>query len=232
MVPLGWVPLDGRTVTETDFPTLFTIPALASYIQGNTPNRVMVLPNVTQRVLLANFATAGQLGGSNQIQLLLGHMPPHNHNVGVVSGGGFSLSGRTSRAGQHGHAVSGGAHGHGVNDPGHKHLGFEGPTGLNGYAICAFWGGQNKIDAYFNDRSHTYSVEMLQWTMAAYTGITISSAGSEHNHEVTQAGDHDHVTTFDPVPAHIHNVTQDTVGSGSPYNFTPAHLAVYCYIRS
>ena len=53
--------------------------------------------------------------------------------------------------------------------------------------ISLMWGGKNKIDALFNDRNHTYSVEAFDWTKPALTGISISAAGSEHSHYVQPA---------------------------------------------
>ena len=232
MVPLGWVPLDGRTVDEGTYPTLFTVPALAQYITGTAPNRSMILPDARRRVFLTDFTAGGQLGGSNSISLLTSNLPPHKHNVQTLAAGALNMSARTGRAGAHRHAVTGGEHTHTVSDPGHKHRAMEGPTGLPGDPICAFWGGQNKIDALFNDRSHTYSVEPLQYTMPGLTGITISSAGSWHTHEVDTQGDHDHVITMDPVAAHVHATSEDTVGQGAAINTTPAHIAVYAYVRT
>jgi hypothetical protein len=70
-------------------------------------------------------------------------------------------------------------------------------------------------------------------TRPAYTGITyIGSAGSEHIHEVSQAGDHDHPVSVDSVPNHPHNVIEEFVGLGTPLPYTPAYLSVYCYIKA
>jgi microcystin-dependent protein len=232
MGPLGWVPLDGRTVNETTYPTLFTIPALTTYITGTAPNRSMTLPDARRRVLLTDFTgEAGRVGGSSTLALGLANLPAHKHNTKTLSAGSLSLTARTGRAGSHRHSVTGGEHGHAVNDPGHQHAGMD-FFGYQSPVIALMWGGQNKIDALFNDRSHTYSVDQMLWTSKAVTGLTISSSGSWHVHEVDVQGDHDHAIVIDPVAAHVHNVTEDTVGSGTPVDTTPAYLAVYTYVRS
>ncbi len=229
MGPLGWISLDGSVITETDAPALFTIPALQGYISGSSP-RVMTLPDARRRVMLYSPDDIGRLGGQSSFTLAPMHMPAHKHNVKVLSGGGANPQVRLSRAAGHVHSVTGGAHGHSVSDPGHAHYGADYPTG-GGFIVTA-WGGQNKIDALFNDRSHTYSVEQALWTRAAFSNISVTATGSTHQHDVSTAGDHDHQATVDAIPGHVHNTTEDTIGSGGPVNFTPAYLAVYAYIRS
>jgi hypothetical protein len=229
MTPLGWVALRGQTVTETQYGGLFSIPALGTPIAGSP--RTLVLPDARRRVLLTDYMTAGRTGGSNSVILALANLPTHGHNPRVQQAGGYNLSARTGHAGGHGHSVTGGAHPHSLNDPGHKHPALEGP-GFNSSAIGLMWGGQNKIDALFNDRSHTYSVEPFQWGGIALTGISINSAGSEHAHEVSSAPDHDHTVSLDPVPSHSHAALEDLVGQGTAVDTTPAYIAVYTYVRS
>jgi hypothetical protein len=120
-----------------------------------------------------------------------------------------------------------------VNDPGHAHNGFANPiNGLPGAAVALMWGGQNKIDAYFNDRSHTYSVEAMDWTTSAFTGIEIGETGSQHVHETETATDHTHLVTVDQILPHGHTVTETSVGAGVAVNYTPMYFSVYMYIRS
>lgn len=230
MGPLGWISLDGSLVTEVEAPTLFTIPSLAIYI--NTPPsgpRTMALPDARRRVMLYSPDDVGRIGGSNTIAIGLANMPPHKHNTVVQQGGGANPQVRIARNGIHRHNVYGGAHGHNVNDPGHSHNGTDHPQG-NQFVSLA-WGGRNKIDAFFNDRSHTYSVEAADWTRPAVTGITIDSAGSEHGHGMDDQGDHDHQATIDAIAAHPHSATEDTVGGGAALSFTPAYLAIYAYVK-
>jgi microcystin-dependent protein len=230
MTPLGWIALDGSVVTEVEALSLFDIPALSIYI--NTPPsgpRTMALPDARRRVLLYSPDDAGRLGGANSFTIGIPNMPLHKHNTVVQQGGGAQPQVRISRNGIHRHNVFGGAHGHNLDDPGHAHYGAD--HILGGGFICAAYGGRNKIDAYFNDRSHTWSVEMAEWTRPALTGITVSSAGSEHGHGMDDQGDHDHQATIDPIPAHPHSVSEDTVGGGAAVPFTPAYLAIYAYVK-
>jgi hypothetical protein len=230
---LGWIPLDGALVTEAEAPSLFNVPSLAIYI--NTPPsgpRTMTLPDARRRVMLFNPDELGRVGGQTSIAIALANMPPHKHNTIVQHGGGANPQVRIGRNGIHRHNVWGGAHGHSVSETPHRHHGMEGPNGTNGDVVALFWGGQNKIDAFFNDRSHTFSVENLQWTMPATTGLVVSSAGSEHAHEMDDQGDHDHQATIDSIAPHPHTAQEDTVGGGQSIPFTPAYLAVYAYVRA
>jgi microcystin-dependent protein len=229
MSPLGWVPLDGSIVTEADVPALFTIPALQQYISGSSP-RVMTLPDARKRVLLYSPDDIGRLGGQTAFSLPPSAIPTHNHNVRLQTGGGANPQVHVAQTAAHVHAVTGGAHPHDVSDPGHAHYGADYLTG--GGFIVAAMGGQNKIDALFNDRSHTYSVEMALWTRKAFSGVQVTAGNSDHQHNVSSSGAHDHQATVDAIPGHVHNVLQDNVGLGAAVPFTPAYLAVYTYVRS
>jgi len=230
MVPMGWVPLLGQTISEASYPSLFGLVSLQGYISGIAPNRTMTLPNATGRVLMSiGSGTAGAVGGSNSITLTPAQLPKHRHNTRIEYGGGTVPVGRTSRSGTHRHSLSGGEHSHPVNDPGHGHNDGEWPAGA---FVCLVWGGNNKIDALFNDRNHTYSVEAVHWTRPAVTNITIGSSGSGHGHNVSDDGDHDHVVYLDSIPAHIHGISEDDVGLGAAINTTPAYLTSYTYLRS
>ncbi len=237
MRPLGWILLNGDTVSETDVPTLFTISALQPYITGGiAPNRSMTLPDARRRVLMSSdtamVLSADQPDGFNLVRVRTANMPPHKHNVKVNPGGGFSPQATTLPGGRHGHStISGGEHGHLVNDPGHAHAGMD-FFGYQLQVIGTFWGGKNKIDALFNDRSHTYSVEPMLWTTPAYTGISISTAGSTHGHVISEANDHVHGVSMSPIPDHPHSNTEDTVGNGAPIDITPAYITVFTYVRS
>ena len=232
MIPKGWLPLDGRTISETQYPRLFTLAALGSFVTGTAPNRSMVLPNATDRVLIQKATGAGTVGGSNTRNLTLAQMPQHNHNVAVAPNTEYGQTStvNTSRAGTHGHQVTGGAHGHPVSDPGHAHNGFD--RGDGGEPIVTSWGGRNKIDAFFNDRNHTYSVEKATWTRTSYSNISVGSAGSDHGHNVIENGDHQHVVYVVPPPPHVHSVSQENRGSGEAVDITPAYLAIYTYVRT
>jgi hypothetical protein len=227
----GWLALAGQVIQEGVYPTPFAIPALGPYIiaGGTAPTRSMTLPDARNRMLMG-AATAAVMNGSNSISLLLANLPPHKHNVVTQKNGGLDLTARTGPGGRHGHATKGGQgrHGHNVNDPGHMHIG---SSTFAGAFVGLVWGGQNKIDAYFNDRSHTYSVEAVDGTMPAYTDITVGMTGSEHIHETEVAEDHSHPISIDHVDPHDHIVTEDSVGNGTPISYSPAHMTVYVYLR-
>jgi hypothetical protein len=238
MVPLGWIPLDGSTVPESAAtPGLFAIPALAPYISGLAPNRVLTTPNATHRVLIADFAAgAGVLGGESQVVLRDDQMPRHKHNVAVKGAGAHGhlagTGGRTGKGGLHGHNMGlGGSHPHVVNDPVHRHAGMD-FFGANLPIIAVVWGGQNKIDALFNDRSHTFSVDAFQWTAPSATGVTVTPTGSEHAHALVWDGEHDHLVTVANADPHDHPVNEEYQGGNSPVDVTGAYLTMFVYVRS
>lgn len=233
MIPLGWVPINGDPVTEAAFPSLFTLAALSGYITGVAPNRVLTMPNASNRVLMGDFTQAGVVGGSSAITVALANMPRHKHNTTLAPGGGYTPYATVGRNGTHSHRNSGGRHPHGVHEDPHRHQGMEGPTGLPGQVVGLFWGGQNKIDAYFNDRSHTYSVEAFDWTMPARTNLQVlADATSDHEHVILQDGDHDHSLNFDTVQEHPHVVSESDVGGDQPITYRPPFLTVFVYVRA
>ena len=234
MIPLGWVPLDGRSISEADYPTLFTLTSLQGLIQGTAPNRTIILPNADNKVLMTKWGSpAARTGGpaNNQATLALPNMPQHNHNVSMGVAGSGPISARVSRSGTHGHGISGGSHGHDVVDDGHNHNGAEWINQSRTAVIAVVWGGQNKIDAMFNDRNHTYSVEALDWIAPSQSNVTVATNPS-HSHNVDQAGDHDHQISVDSAPNHVHAVAQEDRGLGTPFDITPSYLSTYTYIRS
>jgi microcystin-dependent protein len=231
----GWVALDGTIISEVKWPTLFGLAAFASIDKPGLPGeRSMRLPDARGRVLMGTDVGVGVLGGNenNRITLRTGQLPRHNHRVRVGYAGGATPAGRVAAAGRHIHTVSkSGHHTHDVNDPMHKHAGGDHPAA--GSFVCLFWGGNNKIDALFNDRNHTYSVEAVEWSRPAITGITISDNDkSDHDHTMEEAPDHDHVLVMNAIEEHTHAVTEDDVGLGDVVDITPAYIGLYTYIRS
>jgi hypothetical protein len=98
--------------------------------------------------------------------------------------------------------------------------------------IAVAWGGRNKIDALFNDRNHTYSVEKAEWTMPAVGEVDVLQNGSAHAHTLKESGEHSHTATVSNAPIHNHPVEETSKGSGADIDITPAYLTVFTYIRS
>jgi hypothetical protein len=234
MIALGWVPLDGATITEDQYPSLFTIPGFGT-ITGTAPHRSMVLPNAEKRVLLTTWNSApGGVGGpaNNHINLSLAQMPNHDHDVAVVNGGGGPITITMQPSGQHVHTVvPGGEHIHWVVEHPHTHQGMN-YFGQAAAVIGVAWGGRNKIDALFNDRNHTYSVEAIMDTMPAVGEVDVLSNGSLHGHTMELAPPHTHVVSATNAPVHGHVVNETAKGSGAAVDITPQYLNVYTYIRS
>jgi hypothetical protein len=234
MTPLGWIPLDGRKVYETDVPSLFEVLGLAHLIVNETP-RYMNLPNAHKLAMICDWDRKPGLKVSphtaNLITLKVANMPRHGHNPRTQPGGAANPRVTIGRAGNHIHNVYGGGHVHDVNDPGHAHNGMD-YFGVGAPIIAVAWGARNKLDALFNDRNHTYSVEMMQWTKPATSNISIGTAGSDHWHLVDPNGEHDHTATVDAIVAHVHTMEEDQVGGDVPIDITPEYLTVYSYVRS
>jgi len=234
MTPLGWVPLDGATISETQYPSLFAIAGLGT-ITGAAGSRSMKLHDATNRVLLTNWTkTVMTEGGpaTNKITLAVAQMPAHDHDVTVTNGGGGKQTVGMSREGSHVHSmVAGGNHIHWVNEHPHVHEGMDN-YGTPAPVIAVAWGGRNKIDALFNDRNHTYSVEKAQWTMPAIGEVDVLEQGSQHSHTLNANGDHTHTGTVSDAPIHTHPVTEVTKGSGAEIDITPAYITVFAYVRS
>lgn len=229
----GWLPFDGRTIFESAYAQLFDVVGLAAFITGTAPNRVMVLPNATDRVLI-NSNTPGQTGGSDTVQLTTTNMPAHTHGVAILGASGHTHTGSLSNAGGHIHSTvttgANGRHTHPVIDPGHRHNGADNPAG--GGIVNASWGGQNKLDGPINDASHTWSVEVTDWTRSAVTGISVGADGSEHQHQTDNQGAHGHAVTIDTAGAHTHAVSETSIGNGAPFSVKPKYLTVYTYIKA
>ena len=84
MSPLGWIPLDGRKVYETDEPSLFEVTGMAHLIVNDTP-RYINLPNAQQAgdgaatgTAKAGLKVSPHL--NNLITLQVANMPRHGHN--------------------------------------------------------------------------------------------------------------------------------------------------------
>ena len=89
---------------------------------------------------------------------------------------------------------------------------------------------KNKLDALFNDSSHTYTVEPIRWTMKAATGINIGVNQQPQPSFCRVAG----TTTSSPWRSarHYHTVSELDVGSGPAIDITPLNYTVYAYIRA
>jgi microcystin-dependent protein len=236
MLAKGWIPMDGRDVVESVYPSLFMIDSLMSVcnVVGTTPNRKMTLPNANGQVLKITNAPGVVLaqGGTNKIRLTTAQMPAHRHNVAVGYSGGANPRGVTSIDGAHNHTVvEGGTHAHDITDPGHNHIGVDW-NGNRVSLVALAWGGNNKIDALFNDRNHTYSVEAMDKIYANVTGIKVVSNGSAHSHTMSDHSGHTHPVTIDAIPQHKHDVTEDSVGGDTEITIDPPYIALHAFIRS
>jgi len=166
MSKLGWLALRGQEITEVEFPNVFLVEGLKHLRRGTAPNRLMTLPNAQKKMFLTDFnELPGALGipnPGNLVTLKETNVPRHGHAPKAEPSGGLptGLTAKTDRKGAHVHKVSGGAHVHKTNEAEHRHEGMD-LAGNPVWIIALQWGGANKIDAEFNDRNHTFSVDAL-----------------------------------------------------------------------
>lgn len=241
----GWLRLTGQIVQESDsqYTQLFTVGGLAQFITGTAPNRLMTLPDATNRFLLGGNAP-GEIGGVDSISVGMTNMPAHDHEVSVLVGGEHSHGVNVALAGGHQHwtlmtprnpgapVTSNGGHTHAVSDPGHSHEGAEPWAGLSNWGFVALaWGGTNKIDGPIGDASHSYSVEAMPRTARGTTNIAVSAEGSEHAHLTDIAAAHTHATSVVAGGLHVHPITQSVKGGGQPISVRPRYMTVFTYVK-
>ena len=241
MEPLGWIPLDGvKVITEVVYPKLFEVAALAAYMTGTAPTRSMTMPNLNKRVIMVDFLNAGKRLGAwtnNDVVLTKPNMPAHDHSIGGPTGTTSWVEAHdhtvkvtaVSESGQHSHVVEGGYHDHDITDPKHYHSGAN-QNGAAATFIAVDDDGQNKLDALFNDRSHTFSVTPRWNTMPAATGITVKPS-TEHSHKIS-GGEHWHPVSLNGNGEHEHKIPFNVEGQARPFSITPEHFTVFAYIRS
>jgi hypothetical protein len=245
---LGWYPMDGtESLSEDDHPGIFNV-ATGGTVTGTAPHRILTLPNLNRRTMIVDFNSPHSMGptqtttrSGNLLTLTTTQLPTHNHSVGGAYGRTSTLDATTPTltipfSGAHStHDVSGGYHEHPVYDPGHTH------QGMDWFGVAApiiaqvdFAGspkeGKNKLDAMFNDSSHTYDVEPIRWTMRATTGIGLGP-NYNHGHTIT-GGEHSHGGTVSTIPAHYHTVSELDVGNSGQIDITPLNFTIYAYIRA
>jgi len=227
----GWLPMHGQQISEPQHPQLFGLQGLQSRIVTEASGiRTMVLPDCRDRLFMGSTGFTTNSKTNFLVTIQKANLPPHAHGVSVKMNGGAQLTGRALMGGSHSHTVvEGGTHRHTVTDPGHSHLNGQYPFG--GF-VCLEWGGQNKLDALFNDRNHTYSVGNSPRTGNAPTGISIGTGDSAHTHIVNPVSDHEHTVRIDSLSEHNHDVIEQQVGGGAALDFTPPYIGFYTYIRS
>lgn len=224
--PAGWLLVNGQTVTQTEAGGLWT--AFPSWRIDATHLR---LPDA--RDCFFAWGNPGIKGGNPSPQVSIGvpNLPPHKHLTTPTTGGGGSHSHTASMTtdGAHAHTTLGlqGAHVHGLNDPGHVHPPYPdssgGPPAIpirvfaapSGFAL----GNQPII--------------LAPSTGAAVTGLTVTTAGSNHAHSTDTQGSHVHGITVNPFNSnHVHGITEVSVGGGVPIDIRPPFMGLFLYIKT
>jgi len=91
-VPRGWLPADGRLMSISQNPALFSL--LGTMYGGNGQTN-FALPNLQGRVVLGAGQTPsgqqyvwGQTGGAEAVNLSVNNLPPHAHTVAPAGSSG------------------------------------------------------------------------------------------------------------------------------------------------
>jgi microcystin-dependent protein len=229
----GWLPLNGRTALEDDYPGLFTIAALADYVSGYAPHRQVALPNLTSRVVMPNFSAAGVanfgpvIGGverkTNTYVLIEANIPEHHHSVNANPTSVTPKGIIQATTGPHTHAL-----------PDHSHKDTETPHHHNtGIATVAATvtpvndGATVGANAVLTPMYTNKEVSPTSSDLALVQGAGLSA------NQTVQGGPHGHA--FEGTPQnHDHDMIQAVYGKKSPnaIDFTPNFFTMYYYIRT
>jgi hypothetical protein len=232
MEPLGWLPMNGRTAMEVDFPQLFTLSQLAPYISGYAPTRLMTIPDMTSRFPLASFSEAnvGKVGPgdrtTNTYTLAEENIPLHDHAVNPSAAAVTPAGIIQATTGTHIHTL-----------PDHSHKDTETPhTHDNGLAVLvgATVTPMDPLDA---------GTSTTQVLTPPYTGkkhwptgtgyASVKGGGVTTPIPTIPGGPHGH--PFEGTKQnHDHDALQATYGQHppAPINFTPNYFTLFFYIRS
>jgi microcystin-dependent protein len=79
LVPSGWFLCDGREISKSEYPKLFSVTGNLYGTPANSSN--FVLPNLQQRMPLgkSNSNTLGHMNGNSNITLSTNQLPSHTH---------------------------------------------------------------------------------------------------------------------------------------------------------
>jgi hypothetical protein len=233
--PAGWLLVNGQTVNKATAGGLWnTFPA------WQTGPDSFRLPDASN----CHYAWGppGTKFGNptTQFTLSIANLPAHKHLASPTAGAGGTHTHTIQQqaAGGHAHTTGTmqGAHTHDIYDPGHTH---PPPYGYGGYVMTDMQG-TNKLDGLFNDASHTFNVTPIRDTGTctdAYghgtTGITVTTANSNHQHTTDVQGQHTHPLSIDPGgSSHTHPITENTVGGGLPFDIRPPSFGMYLFIKT
>jgi hypothetical protein len=169
------------------------------FCQGNAPTGWTKVTTHNNKALRVVSGNGGGSGGNNTFTSTFAQrsvvLPRHNHSAS---------SGNQSR--NHSHSAStqgGGSHTHSVSDPGHAHS-YQYRTNTKEY------GNRSNESSGIQDASRS--------TSRAYTGISISSSGSTHNHGVSVGSNNS---------SHSHSVSVNYSGtSGAQMDFRVQYVDV------
>ena len=224
--PTGWMFCDGAAVSRTTYAALFAV--IGTTFGSGDGTTTFNLPDLKGRVpvgkaVAGTFASLAATGGAETHTLTTAQIPSHQHNVSEYVHSVTQSNALTT----HNHTADGtlsvtssGSHTHGVSDPQHRHTEVSSATGT---VTTAYTTGTNNFTA-------TGSVEV--YTSYTTTGISVTSTGSDHSHDVSG-------NTSDTNLAHGHSVgvgnhaakNTDPAGGGAAHNILQPYLVINYIIK-
>ena len=223
----------------TQYPALFEVPGLASYVSGTGDNRVMTLPDATGRVLMTSFSQTKALctGGTtnNQVTLLTGNMPTHKHGVGSRP---HQLPCRlhlhlgavwTAGTVMGGTRVEGTVHGVVVEH--HIHYGFDMNTAPSTWESVSTRRSLQARRSVQRPQPPGHGGPVPLHDACHSQRVTVNSHRFRTHATINREADHKHPISGNIPYATTHAVTRTTLVMETPFDITPAFLTIYTYIR-
>lgn len=235
--PEDWLLCNGDLVSRAAYAKLFAVIG-TTYGEGDG-STTFALPDFRARTAVGcdsrktNFATPNKQGGSSEVTLVAGHLPPHAHSGTTAAEAGHThgVSATSSNSGSHTHTAAA------ANGGGHTHSITINKAGDHEHSI------NTKYDAH---RRGSAVSGMYYWadekaattgTAGAHTHEASANTVADHTHNitVTSSGSHTHTlnTTTQAAGGHSHTFTTDNgPGSSTAINLMNPYLAIHYIIKT
>lgn len=169
--PAGWMICDGTGKSRTDHAALFAV--IRTRFGAGNGSTTFNVPDLRSRFGVgcdsrnARYSTLGQRGGSSEVNLAAGNLPPHQHGGETSTNGDHSHTGGTTGAA--------GSHTHKTSAPGSK-TGRVWGDGAGWYENSGtmWWGTTSQTDTQSGTpANHTHTLTTTsQWGQHTHTSVS------------------------------------------------------------
>ena len=227
--PSGWLLMNGQSVSQAASGGLWTM--FPSWQSGGN----LVIPDATNCFI--GWGTPGVKAGNAtfQVTLSIANLPSHHHLTSPTTdaGGSHVHTATLTPAGAHTPTTqTDGQHVHDIRDLGHTHppttpntaflTKVPQGTGVEGFAL-----GNQDITLPANTGAN------LNILGQGVTNISTMPTSSQHDHVMVAVPDHVHTATVASGGGlHSHPITENNVGSGTPFDIRPPFLGAFLYIKT